>query len=125
MFSRTAKLKETIVNFFRKKKEESNLVVRDIDGQKQLIHRDVVKLVEKDFVRPTLEKPEVGVCNTCNKDKVKFLYQLRNLENPESCFMKGHDVEPLAGIPWHRTEDFQKQLQQWEYVAWKDGEMGL
>jgi hypothetical protein len=87
------------------------------------------KEVERVFVDATPENPQIGVCNTCAPGQIKFLSELRDIEDGRSCFMLGHDVEPLAGLPAHMTltgkAQARKAMEEMEYDAWLRGQMDL
>lgn len=71
-----------------------------------LVPSQISNLLNALFIAPTPLDPKLGVCNDCNPDRKVFLNELMNFENPDSCFMLNHDVEPLAGVPWQQTEAY-------------------
>jgi hypothetical protein len=95
-------------------------------GQLQLIHRQSFNFLENRFSKPTVASPEMGICNTCNPARKRFLVDLKDLEDPESCFMQGHDVESIAGELWQHSPDYIDKLTlESEYRGWCSGEVEL
>ena len=90
-------------NFFKSDKKDSNLIDIKVDDTHQQIHQETIHIFDSIFVRPTVKHPHIGICNTCNKNKKQFMYKLMDFDNPESCFLKGHDVESIAGKQEHLT----------------------
>lgn len=112
-----------------KKKIVPRLVAIKVDDTPQFVSVETIEAIEKGFLNPTPENPQIGVCKTCAPDRIRFLNELRDLENDQSCFMLNHEVEPLAGIPWHLSQagraEQAKEMERVEFEAWKNGETDL
>lgn len=83
-----------------------DLVTIEPCGQLQLISKKIREITESRFLHPTPEHPNMGICNTCDPNRKRFMVDLMDLDNTESCFMLNHDVESIAGLPWQQNRDF-------------------
>ena len=117
------KMLRTFLRSFTKTSETSVPVLKPKDGSRD-VAPEIFRAVEFDFVN-SRASAKIGICHTCAPDRIQFLSELRDLEDDRSCFMLGHDVEPLTGIPHYLTEAGQRELEAIEKDAWERGELTL
>jgi hypothetical protein len=110
--------------YLRKQKSENYITGTRADGIVKIIPKEITRLMEILFLKPTQKIPRLGICNTCDPEKKKFMNQLIDFEDEQCCFLLNHDIEPVSGIPWKETAEYKDQYgQELQFEALEKTEM--